>query len=95
MTAGVHISIFVMAVFQFIFIVPMNIFIAWDCWCLGDLFYALVGSALSTIGAAISIHALRLLIDPRQAIFRYPKGEKKQHSGSSSSLNESQHEQQC
>lgn len=89
MTSGVHISIFVMAVFQFIFIVPMNIFIAWDCWCLGDLFYALVGSAISTIGAGISIHALQLLIDSRQTRCLYPHGEKKQHSGTPSSLNES------
>jgi len=66
MISGVHISIFVMAVVQFIFIVPINFFIAWDCWCLGDLLYALIAGALSTVGAAISIQTLRLLIASRQ-----------------------------
>jgi hypothetical protein len=81
MISGVHISIFVMAVVQFIFIVPINFFIAWDCWCLGDLLYALIAGALSTVGAAISIQTLRLLIASRQEDYPYANGERQQCPG--------------
>lgn len=81
MISGVHISIFVMAVVQFIFIVPINFFIAWDCWCLGDLLYALIAGALSTVGAAISIQTLRLLIASRQEDYPYANGKRQQCPG--------------
>ena len=93
MISGVHISIFVMAVVQFIFIVQINFFIAWDCWCLGDLLYALIAGALSTVGAAISIQTLRLLIASRQEDYPYANGERQQCPGTPMPRNEIPDEQ--